>query len=106
MKEEKSSEEFMKLRFKLQAMENEISDFQLETQRAKSELASEKLGHEIVLSELRYCIVKKKNIQKQIIPSRSRINELKEDHLIESGRARIAGTIKRSHSISPLCFSL
>ncbi len=52
-----------------------MSESRLECQRLRAECASERVGHDMEAAELR-----------------SRINQIQEEHLVQSGRARIAGS--------------
>lgn len=56
-------------------LEDELSEAKLEASKANSKQISNQSNYEIEISELR-----------------SKINELEEESLIESGRSRIAGT--------------
>ncbi|CAB4057533.1 unnamed protein product [Lepeophtheirus salmonis] len=66
---------FNDLTLKMQILEDELNDSKIEALKATAKIISEKSTYEIQIAELN-----------------SRINELEECALIESGRARIAGT--------------
>ncbi|TRY80838.1 hypothetical protein TCAL_04328 [Tigriopus californicus] len=61
--------------YKMHVLEDELSEAKLETSRAKAETLSQQSKYEVDMAELK-----------------SKINEMEESALIESGRARIAGT--------------
>jgi len=61
--------------YQLHVLEDELSDAKMEAAKAHANMMSQKSNYEIQVSELN-----------------SKINEMEEETLIESGRARIAGT--------------
>ncbi len=63
------------LRYKVQQLEDEVAEAKLEASRVNADTLAEKTNFEIQIAELR-----------------SKINQLEEEALIESGRARIAGS--------------
>ena len=67
------------MQFKLHVLEDELSESKLETSRSNAETIAIQSNYEIQVAELK-----------------SRINEMEEEQLIESGRARIAGEKKET----------
>merc|ERR1719295_2172200 len=61
--------------YQIHVLEDEVSDSKMEAAKAQANMMSQKSNFEIQISELN-----------------SRINEMEEESLIDSGRARIAGT--------------
>ena len=68
-------ERVAELQLKLQEMEDELSEAKMETSQANASAIASQSNAEIQIAELK-----------------SRLNEMEEESLIESGRARIAGT--------------
>ena len=68
-------DQLSELQIQLQVLEDELADAKLETSKTNANAISVKANYEIEIAELK-----------------SKINELNEEALIESGRARIAGT--------------
>ena len=63
------------LQYQIHALEDELAEAKLTASKAQAQATAQKSSYEIQVSELN-----------------SKINEMEEDSLIESGRARIAGT--------------
>ena len=63
------------LQYQIHALEDELSEAKLGSSKAQAQATAQKSSYEIQIAELN-----------------SKINEMEEDNLVESGRARIAGT--------------